>query len=123
MGSQMGEPETGLWNIHGGLAICQSTLALLSGDLEQAAEFSRQATEYLQDEHPFIQSLLCLDESLLFTFSGDTVKAIELLRNTVRIARQANNLLVMVLATCQLADMQALQGKLTRPGLPYKKRN
>ena len=89
--------------------------------MEQAAEFSRQATEYLQDEHPFIQSLLAWDESLLFTLSGDTVKATESLRNTVRIARQANNLLVMVLATCQLADMQALQGKLNQAWITLQK--
>ena len=119
--SQMIEQETGLWNIHGGLAICQSTLALLSGDMEQAAEYSRQATEYLQDEHPFIQSMLALDESLFFTLSGDTVKATESLRNTVRIARQANHLLVMILATCQLADMQALQGKLNQAWITLQK--
>lgn len=121
IGSQMGEPETGVWNIRGGLAICQSMLALLSGDLELAAEFSRQATEYLQDEHPFIQSLIALDKSQYFILSGDTVKAIEALRNTVRIARQANHLFVMVLATCQLADMQALQGKLNQAWVTLQK--
>jgi len=120
-GPRPDEPETGLWNIRGGLAICQSMLALLSGDWEQAAEFSRQATEYLQDEHPFIQSLIALDRSLYFILSGDTVKAIESLRNTVRIARQANHLLVMVLATCQLADMQALQGKLSQAWITLQK--
>lgn len=120
-GSPMSGPETGLWNVHGGLAICQSTLALLSGDLEQAAEFSRQATQYLQDEHPFIQSMLALEESLFLTLSGDTVKATESLRNTVRIARQANHLLVMILATCQLADIQALQGKLNQAWITLQK--
>ncbi len=121
LGSQMDETESGLWNIRGGLAICQSTLALLSGDMEQAAEFSRQAAEYLRDEHPFIQCLLSLDESLYFILSGDTVKASESLRNTVRIARQANHLLVMILATCQLADMQALQGKLNLAWITLQK--
>ena len=113
-GSQLEDAGTGMWNIHGGLAICQSMLALLNGDMEQAAEFSRQATRYLQDEHPFIQCLLSLDKSLYFILAGDTVKAIEALRNTARIARQANHLFVMILASCQLADMQALQGKLSQ---------
>jgi len=110
-----GDPEaTGQWNIHGELAICRSTLALLSGDLERAAEFSRQATTYLREENPFIYSLLALDDSLYYVMSGDTPKAIQSLRNTVRIARQANNLLVMIIATCELAEMQALQGHLSK---------
>ncbi|MEN4010476.1 MAG: LuxR C-terminal-related transcriptional regulator [Bellilinea sp.] len=120
-GSKMSEPQTGLWNIHGGLAICQSTLALLGGDIEQSAEFSRQATEYLQDDHPFIRSMLAFEESLLLTLSGDTVKASESLRNTTRIARQANHLLVLILATCQFADLQALQGKLNQAWITLQK--
>ena len=114
----IGEPETlpeaenaGLWNMYGGLAISRSTLAMLDGDLEQAAEFSKQATSYLREDNPFIQSLLMLDESLYFILSGDTQKAIDSLRDTIRIARQANNLLVMLIATCQLADMQVMQGQ------------
>ena len=109
-----GFENTGLWNIRGGLAVCQSTLAILSGDLEQAAQFSRQATNYLQEESPFVRSLLALDDSLYFVLSGDTQKAIESSRDTVRIARRANNLLVMIIAICQLAEMQALQGQLSR---------
>ena len=89
--------------------------------MEQAAEFSLQATDYLQDEHPFIQSMLALDESLIFTLSGDTVKAIESLQNTIRICRMANNLLVRVIATCQLADMQAMQGKLNQAWITLQK--
>jgi len=121
IGSYPEEIKAGLWNIQGGLALCQSTLALLGGDWEQAAEFSRQATQYLHEENPFIQSMIALDESLYFLLSGDTVKTIESLRSTARIARQANNLLVMVLATCQLADIQALQGKLSQAWVTLQK--
>jgi len=106
--------DSGLWNLRGGLAICQSTLALLSGDVEGAAEFSRQATSYLREENPFINSLLALDDSLYFVLSGDCPNAVESLRNTLRIARQANNLLVMIISTCQLADMLMLKGQLSQ---------
>lgn len=100
--------------IRGGLAICQSFLAALSGNSEQAAEFSKQAAGYLGEENPFIHSLINLEESLYHILSGDTQKAIASLRDTIHVARQANNLLVMIIATCQLADMQALQGKLSQ---------
>lgn len=107
-----GYENTNLWNIRGWLVICQSTLALLNGDTVQAAEFSKQAANYLGEENPFINSMLALDDSLYFILSGDTQKAIESLRATIRIARRANNLLVMIIASCQLAEMQALQGQL-----------
>ncbi|HMD88608.1 MAG TPA: LuxR C-terminal-related transcriptional regulator [Anaerolineaceae bacterium] len=119
--SRAGQNETGselegfgLWNIRGGLAICESTLALFSGDLDQAAEFSREATSYLQEENPFVQSLIALDDSMYFVLSGDTEKASASLRETVQIARQANNLMVMIVASCQLAYEQVLQGRLSQ---------
>lgn len=105
--------NTGLWNIRGGLATCQSTLAMISGDVEQAAKFSKQATSYLQKENPFVNSFLSLDDSLYYVFSGDTQKAIESLRETIRISRQANNLMVAIIAICELAETQTLQGQLS----------
>jgi LuxR family maltose regulon positive regulatory protein len=122
-GSESGSQEGkwGLWNVRGGLAICQSTLAMLNGDVEQAAQFTQQATRYLQESNPFIQSLVALDDSLYYILSGDPVKAIYSLRNTVRIARQANNLMVMTIAACQLADMQSLQGQLDQAWVTLQK--
>ena len=103
-----------LWNIHGGLAICRSTLALMSGDIQQAAEYSREAEQYLKEENPFIQSLLSLEDSMYFILSGDTTQAIEKLQETARIARLANNLLALVVANCQLAETLAMQGHLSQ---------
>jgi len=45
---------------------------------------------------------------------GDTAKALETLHETARIARGANNLLVLVVAACELAEMQAMQGHLSQ---------
>ncbi len=98
----------------GSLAVCKSILAILSGDMEQAVEFSRQATSYISEENVYLRSLLALDDSLYFISSGDTQKAIESLRATMRIARQANNLLTMIIAASSLADLQALQGQLSK---------
>jgi LuxR family maltose regulon positive regulatory protein len=98
----------------GSLAVCRSILAIMSGDMEQAVEFSRQATSYISEENVYLRSLLALDDSLYFISSGDTQKAIESLRATLRIARQANNLLTMIIAASSLADVQALQGQLSK---------
>jgi LuxR family maltose regulon positive regulatory protein len=112
--------------LRGGLALCESYLALASGDMEQAAELSQQATSYLHDEGPYyrstyFRSIVALDDSISSILSGDTQKAIEALRVTTRIARQANNQFVMIIAGCALADMQALQGQLNKAWESYQR--
>jgi LuxR family maltose regulon positive regulatory protein len=106
--------DANLSGIRGGLALCQSHLAMLSGDLEQAARFSRQAASYLPKENVYLHSLIALDEGMSSVLSGDTQKTIESWRVTARIARQANNLPVMIIATCETAIMQWFQGQLSK---------
>jgi LuxR family maltose regulon positive regulatory protein len=98
----------------GELALVRSRLALITGDFQKAAEYSREAAGYLEAGNPFIKSFLSLEESMTCILSGDTSKAIDALSETVAIARRANHLLVLIAATCQLAEMQMLQGRLSQ---------
>lgn len=107
-------PEDPLWNVRGGLAVCRSTLALLGGDIERASQYAEEASRHLHGESPFIRSLLLFENSLQFILAGETSKAIASLRETVKVAQEGNNQLVVVLAICQLADQQALQGHLSQ---------
>ncbi|MDI6694300.1 MAG: LuxR C-terminal-related transcriptional regulator [Anaerolineales bacterium] len=112
--------------IRGGLALCESYLAMASGDLERAADLSQQAISYLQDEEQYqrsiyYRSIIALDDSISSILSGDTQKAIDALRATTRIAQQANNQFVMIIAGCALADMQALQGQLSKAWETYQR--
>jgi LuxR family maltose regulon positive regulatory protein len=100
--------------IRGGLAVCQSILAMMSGDLERAAEFSQQATSYLPEENVWLRSFIALDDTITSVLSGDTQRAIESSRTTLRIACQANNSFVMIIATCEIAIMQWIQGQLSK---------
>jgi LuxR family maltose regulon positive regulatory protein len=106
--------DTNLPGIRGGLALCQSHLAMLSGDIEQAVQFSKQAASYLSEENVYLRSLISLDEGMSSVLLGDTQKTIESWRVAVRIARQANNLFVMIIATCETAIMQWHQGQLSK---------
>jgi LuxR family maltose regulon positive regulatory protein len=116
----IGERESGpggvedgeLRNLRGGLAACESMLAILTGDMERGAAFARQATDYLQEEDPFLHCFLALDDGLYCFLAADTQKAMESLRQTVRMARQLNHLLVMTIASCLVAEVQARQGQL-----------
>jgi LuxR family maltose regulon positive regulatory protein len=106
---------------HGELALVRSMLALASGDFQQASVYSREAVGYLEQGNPFIRSMLALEESMHCILLGDTSKSIEALQETARVARRANNLFVLIVATCQLADMQALQGNLNQAQVTLQK--
>jgi len=126
LGSVEGFEKVNWSIIRGGLALCESYLAMASGDMEQAAELSQQASSYLHDEGPYysstyFRSIVALDDSISSILSGDTQKAVESLRATIRIARQANNQFVMIIAGCALADMQALQGQLSKAWETYQR--
>ncbi len=118
--------KTDLPFLRGGLALCESYLAMASGDMEQAAELSQQASSYFHDEGPYysstyFRSIVALDDSISSILFGDTQKSIESLRTAIRIARQANNQFVMIIAGCALADMQALQGQLSKAWETYQR--
>jgi LuxR family transcriptional regulator, maltose regulon positive regulatory protein len=113
-GTIAGVGNIDLPGIRGGLAVCQSILAILSGDMKKAAEFSQQAASYLPKENIYLRSLVALDDSLSSVLSGDTQKAIESLRVTARIARQANNPFAMIIAASEVAIMQTFQGQLSK---------
>ena len=106
--------DANLSGIRGGLALCQSQLAMWSGDMEQAAKFSRQAASYLPEENVYLRSLIALDNTISSVLSGDTQKTIELARATAGIARQANNPTVQIIAICEVAIMQWIQGQLSK---------
>jgi LuxR family maltose regulon positive regulatory protein len=105
----------------GELALVRSLLALITGDFQQAAEYSSVAVSYLKERNPFIKSFLSLEESMTCIFSGDTSRAIEALSETVAFARRANNLFVLIVATCQLAEMHMLQGRLSQAFVTLQK--
>jgi LuxR family maltose regulon positive regulatory protein len=98
----------------GELALVRSMMALISGDFQHAAEYSRIAVSNLREGNPFIRSFLSLEESMACIFSGDTSKSIDALSETIALARRANNPFVLIVATCQLAEMQMLQGRLSQ---------
>ncbi|MRS05236.1 hypothetical protein EG832_18780, partial [bacterium] len=122
-----GEPERINWPIiRGGLALCESHLAMASGDMKHAAELSQRASSFFQEveqysSSTYFRSIVALDESISSILSGDTQKAIGSLRTTIRIARQANNQYAMIAAGCALADMQALQGQLSKAWETYQR--
>jgi LuxR family maltose regulon positive regulatory protein len=96
------------------LVACRSTLAIFSGDMSTALQLMRTVSEGPPADDPLLESIAGLDHGLVAILQGDTTLAIEALRTATRTARQAQNPLVQLVITCQLAEMQALQGQLTQ---------
>lgn len=96
------------------LAVCRSTLALFSGDMQAAAELLRAVLDEQPAGHPLIASIADFDRGLYAILLGDTTQAIEALRAAARTARLANSPLTQVVSLCQMAEMQALQGQLSQ---------
>ncbi len=91
---------------------CASPPALLNGDVERAAEFSRQATVYLRGSRT---SSAC-SFSLVLWMTACSLSCPEMpkkriessVRDIVRLALQANNLLVLIIATWEISEMQTV---------------
>jgi LuxR family maltose regulon positive regulatory protein len=96
------------------LAVCRSTLAIFSGDMQTAVALMRTILEEPPTGDPLLDSIAGLDRGLMAIMQGDTAQAIEALRAATRTARQNQYPLVQLVITCQLAEMQALQGQLTQ---------
>lgn len=108
-------------SVYGALAVGRSILAMFQGDMEKAAAFSKQATGFLQEEYPFISCMLLLEDTLYSTLAGDTAKTIEALQTVISAARRVNNMIVLIIASCNLAEMQALQGQLSHALITLQK--
>jgi LuxR family transcriptional regulator, maltose regulon positive regulatory protein len=105
----------------GELALVRSMLAWITGDFQQATEYWTEAASYLEAGNPFIQSILSLEASIHSIFLGDTAQAVDVLQKTAGSARRANNLFVLIIATCQLAEMYMLQGRLSQAFVTLQK--
>lgn len=110
-----------LWTLLGGLALVRSMLALRSGDLQQAVQDSQLAVGYLEEPNLFIRSVLAYENSMYYILLGDTIKAVEAIQETIGVARRASNLFVLIAATCQMAEMQMLQGRLSQAEMTLQK--
>jgi LuxR family maltose regulon positive regulatory protein len=96
------------------LAVCRSTLALFRGDMQTAVDLMRPLLDGPLASDPLLESIAGLDRGLVAILLGDTAQAIETLRAATHTARQTQYPLVHLVITCQLAEMQALQGQLSQ---------
>lgn len=91
----------------------QSMIAAARGDGRRSVELSHEALDLLPDDNPFLRSFLSFEQSVSDQFRGDLRVAEQNFRQTVHLSQLAGNWMVMMIARCNLGEIQAARGKLT----------
>lgn len=98
----------------GDIAAMHSLIHIFNGNLAQALADSYEALEKLPKDNLFLRSYASLDLAIYQVINGNIPEAIIALEDTIKISRQGNNLLVEMIALCQLGNSYAIQGKLAK---------
>jgi LuxR family maltose regulon positive regulatory protein len=99
-------------SISGEVAVFRALIAVYQGDSGRSVDLAQQALELLPEDRLFLRSLVVGLLSLNYMYSGDFAAARRALNEAARVSREAGNLLNTVLATCHLAEVSIVEGRL-----------
>jgi len=116
------KPTTEVRIMLGTIAAARAHTANMRGEAGSAAEFARQALEYLPDNDPFPRSLRSLATAILgdaIWVSGDLEDAERVYREAVHIGQSADNKYLVIIASSNLADVLVELGQLHQAARIY----
>jgi LuxR family maltose regulon positive regulatory protein len=99
-------------SVFGQVAVFRALIAVYQGDSGRSVEWAQRALELLPEDSLFLKSLVVGLLSLNYMYSGDFEAARQALYEAARVSREAGNLLNTVLATCHLAEVSIVEGRL-----------
>ncbi len=89
-------------------------LLALRGSMPLAAEFAREALKFLPDDDVKLRGFSAMLLATVLRWNGDFNAAIEAYEDAIAINQSARDFTVLVESLCDLAELEALQGKLDR---------
>jgi len=98
--------------ISGKVDTLRGFIAAFQGRAAYASELSRQALEQLPEGDSFFRGIAAWNLSVSHLLSGDVVAAGQALDEAARVAQEAGNVMVAVMALCHLAEARRAQGQL-----------
>jgi LuxR family maltose regulon positive regulatory protein len=104
----------------GQMAAIQAFVALLQGEALLAAELSQQALDLLPESDSFLRHLVTINLSIPCMLSGDVKTAAQIFAEIAQTSRQSGNLMIAIMATCQVAEMLIAQGQLRQAAETYR---
>jgi LuxR family maltose regulon positive regulatory protein len=112
--------EQDLDRFQGLSAVLRVLLTLFQGDASHTAELSHQTLERLPKENKFLHSLLVLNQSISLAWSGNFPAAGQAYAKAARLGLETGSTLLTLFATCQLAELQMIQGRLCQAMRTYR---
>lgn len=106
--------------VQGMLTAIRALFAILQGDTATAADLIHQAQDRLPAEDPLLQSLLALNLGLTHLLEDNCEAARQAYIEAIKIGRKTDNILLAVMAMCQLAELHMLQGRLRQAAHIYR---
>jgi len=103
------------------LDVLHALLGIFRGDVSYTEELSRQIAERLPEGGPFLRSLFALNQGITLAWSGDVASSRQAFAETARISLETGNALFTLFATCQVAELQMMQGQLQRAMGTYRR--
>ena len=104
----------------GEIATVRATVASLRGDLPRSIEFSREALVHLPEEGLFLRGIVTNVLGTGYEASGETKAASQTFAQAADLCRQAGNLVMALIALCNLGRMLELQGQLRQAQVTYR---
>jgi LuxR family maltose regulon positive regulatory protein len=98
--------------VQGEAAAIHALVAALKSDLSSAIEFAHQALGHLPPDDLFLRGLVAINLGMAYDFRGDMAAASRAYAEAYAIGQAAENTLLTLMAATQLADLEALQGRL-----------
>ncbi len=98
----------------------RSLLAVMGGRLEEAIELANRALEGLPEDATLLRSMVALNLGLAYDMRGEPAAAAQVYRQAVALSQAAGNLLVVLIAAVQLADLEMLQGRAAHAEAAYR---
>lgn len=102
------------------LAYVKSRVIAMRGDIHQAIKFCLEAREYISVNNLALQLDTCITLGYEYFLSGDYDNARSILNETIQRGKKAGAVINTVAASCVLARMYAVQGKLKKSYNTYQ---
>jgi LuxR family maltose regulon positive regulatory protein len=103
------------------IAPLRAFVAMFQGHLPRAAALSQQALESLPEEDLFLRSVATWCLGMALVLDGDLAAGCEALEQAAQTSRQAGNVMIAVMALCNLGDLQMAQGRLQQAWQTYQR--
>jgi LuxR family maltose regulon positive regulatory protein len=107
-------------SVVGEVTAFRALIAAYRGDRERTAELSERALDLLPKESLFFRSFVAGFLGLAHLYVGDVEAATRAFEEAVRVSERTGNLNISVLARYHLADLAALQGRVSEAAALYE---